>query len=49
MARAHRLATFVAGITALYALVFFAVLPVPFVDEAVVAEILPAVRSALIS
>lgn len=49
MARAHRLAIFLAGISALYALLFFSILSVPFVDEGVVMEILPTVRFALLS
>lgn len=47
MARAQRLATIIAAIASLYALLFFAVLPVPFVDEDVVVQILPTVRGIL--
>lgn len=49
MARAHRLATIVALLTSLYALLFFAILPVPFVDEDVVVKILPTVRHCCVS
>jgi len=44
MARAHRLATILAVFASLYTLLFFAILPVPFVDEDVVVKILPTVR-----
>lgn len=44
MARAHRLATILTILASLYALLFFAILPVPFVDNAVVEKVLPTVR-----
>jgi hypothetical protein len=43
MARAHRLATILAVLTSLYALLFFAILPVPFVHEDVAVKVLPTV------
>jgi hypothetical protein len=48
MARAHRLAAIIAICTAVYLLLFFAVLPTPFVDERVAAEVLPTVRVVVI-
>lgn len=48
MARAHRLALFLAAFTFLYVLLFFSVLPLPpFLDPRAVGEILPVVRLAL--
>jgi hypothetical protein len=43
MARAHRLATILAVLTSFYALLFFAILPVPFVHEDVAVKVLPTV------
>jgi hypothetical protein len=43
MARIHRLATILAALASLYALLFFAILPVPFVDEDVIFKVLPTV------
>ncbi|KIM82181.1 hypothetical protein PILCRDRAFT_70880 [Piloderma croceum F 1598] len=43
MARAHRLATIVAVLTSLYALLFFVILPVPFVHEDVAVKVLPTI------
>jgi len=43
MARAHRLAITLTVLASLYALLFFAILPVPFVDEDVVVEVLPTI------
>jgi dolichyl-phosphate mannosyltransferase polypeptide 3 len=44
MTRAQRLALITTILTTLYLLAFFAVVPVPFVDAALVQEILPLVR-----
>jgi len=44
MARAHRLALFLAAFTFLYVLLFFSVLPLPpFLDPRAVGEILPVI------
>jgi hypothetical protein len=43
MARAHRVALIATVLTSIYLLAFFSVLPVPFLGEEVVQEILPVV------
>jgi len=43
MARAHRLAAILAICAAVYLLLLFAVLPTPFVDARVAAEVLPTI------
>ncbi|KZP24154.1 dolichol-phosphate mannosyltransferase subunit 3, partial [Athelia psychrophila] len=43
MARVHRLAAILTILASLYALLFFAILPVPFVEHAIVEKVLPTI------
>jgi dolichol-phosphate mannosyltransferase subunit 3 len=49
MARAHRFAAVAVLISAVYLLLFFALLPVPFISSQVIQEILPVVSTAVIA
>ena len=46
MARAHRVAVYASAFLLIYLLVFLAVLPVPFLEPDIVAQLLPVVRNA---
>ncbi|KAG8220158.1 dolichol-phosphate mannosyltransferase subunit 3 [Butyriboletus roseoflavus] len=43
MARAHRVAVYASAFLLVYFLAFFAVLPVPFLDPDIVAQLLPVI------